>query len=666
MMRTKTDKLLSLAAVFGCVIPAMLNAGCGSAGQGSQDDTESAATLGLEIANCSIASSSGYDPVTSNLALTMGSETNLVLGVIGGYVYVNGFPCVKPSGTRLTQVMVKKITIVGTPGDDKVVIDTLTGSLGPTILSGTTGGIVIDLGAHSSGDEFSLRGSSNADKWSAGADGSDIYFELSGDRAADVKLSRAESISINLGAGGDIFDASAPVPNLTAAHLNFGVSVVVSAPVALSMAIGGGEGNDTITGGTGNDTLNGGEGNDTFKAESIIDGDDTIIGGAGTDAMDYSARTNSVTAALDGITDSGEGVEKDHLGSDVEDLVGGHGSDVLTGNAVSNHIRGGDGNDRISGGVNGGSCFSDVDVLDGEAGNDTFDQGALPDCGDTVNGGAGTDRMDYQGRSANLTISVDGLANDGDPASGGEKDNVKSDVEIVIGGGGNDQITGSAKDDELHGGPGNDVLNGGPGNDVLIGDRGNDTLNGETGNDTFDESGVDAEYLVAENNKGAGDDTLNGGSHDTLGRDTVDYSARAAAVSASICMDSTRLTGAATPSLAGNCADFDGDPLASERDHIVNVTHLVGTSLNDALLGGSADDVLEGGAGNDALDGGAGNDTLFGDDGNDSLLGGSGDDYLDGGNATTKDILDAGSGANGDGGDICIVKPVDDVLHCEL
>jgi Ca2+-binding RTX toxin-like protein len=131
-------------------------------------------------------------------------------------------------------------------------------------------------------------------------------------------------------------------------------------------------------------------------------------------------------------------------------------------------------------------------------------------------------------------------------------------------------------------------------------------------------------------------------------------------------MDSTRLTGAATPSLAGNCADFDGDPLASERDHIVNVTHLVGTSLNDALLGGSADDVLEGGAGNDALDGGAGNDTLFGDDGNDSLLGGSGDDYLDGGNATTKDILDAGSGANGDGGDICIVKPVDDVLHCEL
>jgi Ca2+-binding RTX toxin-like protein len=664
MIRTKTDKLLRLALALSFSSLLSLGSGC-SSDDGERGEPDSVATLGLEIASCSIAASSGYDTASSNLALSMGPETNLVLGVIDGYLLVNGYPCVKPSGVRLTQAMVKKITILGTPGDDKVVIDLLTGALGSTILSSSTGGIVIDLGGNVVGDEFSLRGSSGSDRWLAGEQGGDTYFDISGDRAADIKVSHVEVINLNMGLGNDIVDAGGPSPALSAKHLNGGVTTSVSQPVALNMTIGGGDGNDTLTGGNGNDTLNGGEGNDTFKARSAVDGDDTVNGGAGTDTADYSARSVGVTAVLDGTTDSGEGSEKDHLGADVEDLIGGRGHDVLTGNVVSNHIRGGDGDDVISGGVNGGACGSDVDALDGEAGNDTFDQGTVADCGDTINGGAGIDRMDYQRRSANLVISIDGLANDGNPLGGGEKDNVKVDVEIVIGGSGNDQITGSAKNDELHGGPGNDLINGGAGNDVLCGDRGNDTLNGEAGNDTFQESGVDPEYVVSES-RGAGDDVMNGGTHDALGHDTVDYSARATALTATICTDPSKTTGPASSGLTGNCADNDGEPSASEHDKLVNLSHLIGGPLGDSLSGGSGDDLIEGLAGNDTLYGAAGNDTLFGDGGNDSLFGDAGDDYLDGGAATTKDQLDGGSGPSGGSGDICIAKAGDDVFNCDL
>ncbi|HWA72982.1 MAG TPA: calcium-binding protein [Polyangiaceae bacterium] len=662
MLRTKTDKLSRSAIALGCLTLLSLASGCTA--EPADDQSDSAATLGLEIPSCSIPASSGYDTTTSNLTLSMGSDTNLVLGVVRGFLFVNGRTCTKPNGTDLTPAMVKRITIVGSPGDDKVAIDTLTGALGPSIL-GAAGGIVIDLGASSAGDEFSLRGSAAVDRWLAGEQGGDTYFEISGDRAADIKVSHAEFININLGDGNDIFDASGPSPALSATHLNGGVATSVSSPVALGITIGGGEGNDTITGGNGNDTVNGGGGNDTFKARSGVDGDDTFNGGDGTDSADYGARSGPVTAALDGTTDSGESGEKDHLALDVEDLLGGHGNDVLTGNVSSNHVRGGEGDDRLSGGVNGGACAGDVDALDGESGDDTFDQGSAPDCADTLNGGVGTDRVDYQGRSGNLSIALDGLANDGEPAGAGEKDNVKTDVEIVIGGGGDDQIKGSAANDELHGGPGNDVLSGGAGNDVLCGDSGNDVLNGETGDDTFDESGVDPEYLVADD-KGAGNDVMNGGTHDGLGHDTVDYSARTTAITATICMDSTKPTGAATTSLTGTCADNDGEPSASEHDKLVNMSHLIGGSAGDTLSGGSGNDLLEGRDGDDTLNGGGANDILFGDNGNDSLFGDDGDDTLDGGAATTKDQLEGGTGANGGDGDICIAKAGDDVFDCEL
>ena len=82
----------------------------------------------------------------------------------------------------------------------------------------------------------------------------------------------------------------------------------------------------------------------------------------------------------------------------------------------------------------------------------------------------------------------------------GEHDNVKSDVETLIGSDGHDALSGSAAANWLYGGPGNDDLNGLGGLDWLYGEAGNDDLNG-----------------------GAGDDRLRGGSgnDDLFGADGV-------------------------------------------------------------------------------------------------------------------------------------------------
>jgi Ca2+-binding RTX toxin-like protein len=55
----------------------------------------------------------------------------------------------------------------------------------------------------------------------------------------------------------------------------------------------------------------------------------------------------------------------------------------------------------------------------------------------------------------------------------------------VLGGKGNDTITGTANADKLSGDDGNDIIHGGDGKDVITGGVGNDQLFGDGGNDTI-------------------------------------------------------------------------------------------------------------------------------------------------------------------------------------
>jgi Ca2+-binding RTX toxin-like protein len=101
--------------------------------------------------------------------------------------------------------------------------------------------------------------------------------------------------------------------------------------------------------------------------------------------------------------------------------------------------------------------------------------------------------VDYTARSYGLTITLDSLANDGES---GEGDNLET--EEVLGGSGNDLMTGNNASNDFSGGPGNDTLYGLGGGDLLIAGLGNDALYGGDGDDS----------LYAKNNDV---DTVNGG-----------------------------------------------------------------------------------------------------------------------------------------------------------
>ena len=83
---------------------------------------------------------------------------------------------------------------------------------------------------------------------------------------------------------------------------------------------------------------------------------------------------------------------------------------------------------------------------------------------DDVTGGTGVDTAFMD--SGDDTVRLDDLANDG---PSGSASNIHSDIEVVDGGGGSDNLFGNAAANTLRGGSGNDLLDGGGGPDELEG-----------------------------------------------------------------------------------------------------------------------------------------------------------------------------------------------------
>ena len=120
-------------------------------------------------------------------------------------------------------------------------------------------------------------------------------------------------------------------------------------------------------------------------------------------------------------------------------------------------------------------------IVDGGGGNDTFVllRGTARD---EVTGGAGRDLVTYADRfmigapgSAGVHVSLDGVANDGDPnidqldsTATGEGDNIGTDVEDLTGTKREDRLVGSAAANVLLGDEGVDVLTGGAGEDLIL------------------------------------------------------------------------------------------------------------------------------------------------------------------------------------------------------
>ncbi|MGE6955110.1 hypothetical protein ACQKF3_12775, partial [Staphylococcus capitis] len=110
-----------------------------------------------------------------------------------------------------------------------------------------------------------------------------------------------------------------------------------------------------------------------------------------------------------------------------------------------------------------------------------------PVSADIIRGGPGRDRVDYMNYTTAVMVDLDGAR--GDDGQAGEHDTVGADVEDIIGGSGNDRLTGNAATNDIWGWAGNDVIRGGAGNDTLSGGDGRDSIYGEDGDD--DLSGAD-------------------------------------------------------------------------------------------------------------------------------------------------------------------------------
>lgn len=155
-----------------------------------------------------------------------------------------------------------------------------------------------------------------------------------------------------------------------------------------------------------------------------------------------------------------------------ETLAGGGAGDAIFGAGGDDQIEGGDGDDSVVGGDGNDTVAGD---LFGTGAFPPDPEGGLGD--DVVAGGAGDDFL-FGGRGDDLASGGDG----DDLVTGG------SDRDTVLGGEGDDRLWGGRpqaaffEDRDPEDGP--DLVLGGGGNDDLRGGRGNDTLLGESGDDT--------------------------------------------------------------------------------------------------------------------------------------------------------------------------------------
>jgi Ca2+-binding RTX toxin-like protein len=322
-----------------------------------------------------------------------------------------------------------------------------------------------------------------------GDESHDIQFRLSGDTTRDHILDTAGFSSVP---GDCIFESS---------------NTWITCPGKNTVRVDLGGGDDDVTFAS--------QGYDCFEHYSLNFGDGvntlTLSGNCGdsaTDAADVSSGSgpDRLTAGSQGPMNTAAGGGDDSVyGSAGDDVVhGGDGADRLFGNAGNDQLLGEGGADVPNGGPGN-------DLVDGGDGNDGLELcsnciGSNNDPGegaDTYVGGPGADNLWLDGHATGMAISLDGQANDG---SGGEGDNVGTDIEAIegtvyndvyFGTEGRDVFSANGGNDEVHGGGGNDDLYGSSGDDTMFGDAGVDKVEGASDADTVD-GGPGADQLYGD------------------------------------------------------------------------------------------------------------------------------------------------------------------------
>jgi len=502
--------------------------------------------------------------------------------------------------------------------------DTISGAGGNDTITGGTGTDIINAGAGNDLIVYTIGDGADTIVGDVGVD----TLNISGTAAADTLAVIFDGTALTGIAGGTLSTVEIVTADLLGGSdtLSYGTTTAgVSVNLASNGASGfasitgienatGGAGADTLIGNGLDNVLNGGAGDDTLSGGLGVD---TLTGGAGVDTVSYVGETDAMFISLaTGTAQRGSAAAPvDDVLVTLENVIGGFGSDSITGSTGNNlldggagvgndSIDGGAGNDTILGGGGDDQLLGGVgaDSIDGGAGNDTIVGGAgndtllggdgndsfsytFGDGVDVYNGGIGTDTLGIIGTTANNALGVVFDGTSITSFTGGSISSIETLTVDLLAGTDTLSYAGTTADVSVdltaHTASGIASLfgvenvTGGSGNDTLIGDAEANVLAGGIGNDTYF---VGAGDTVTEG-AGAGTDTVNSSATFTLGAN----------------VENLTLTGT---------ADING----------------TGNGLANVMIGNSGANVLNGAAGNDTIEGGAGNDTMTGGTGNDMFV----------------------------------------------
>lgn len=361
--------------------------------------------------------------------------------------------------------------------------------------------------------------------------------------------------------------------------------------------------NDVFLGSVNDDTFVGDGGDDMVY---VTAGEDNLDGGAGIDTLNFSNATGQANISLTSgnLLDAGFGAANYYI-ANFENVVGTDYDDNISGNTFNNILEGGAGNDVITGG--GGA-----DILWGGDGNDVF--GINPTDGDlTIDGG--NDNDTYNAATITGTITLE-LAT-GDINRGAWVDNVTSIESFILGSGndytkvttGVFDVDGGAGSDTLDFSAlgagitfdvnvtnfnyaGADLAQTGFENavgtaydDTFIGNAANNRFEGGGGDDMFRGSGGNNEYV--------------GGA--AVNFDTVDYLGAGGGIIVDL------EAGTASNNGRGGADILSGIERVIGTDYNDTIKGKAG--VTDTLIGGLGDDTLIA-QGDDNVSGGTGNDTI--------------------------------------------------------
>lgn len=524
------------------------------------------------------------------------------------------------------------------------------------------------------GDQHVTLGGTNAADIIIASEGDDT---IHGDGGNDILEGGAGNDIINGGAGDDIIRDLGGDDNIKAGAGN---DVVHGGP-GLDLILGGAGQDFVVLGTDAGSEVFGGEGNDFIlgskNAERILgnEGDDWIevgtFDGAPGDSFDEIFARDSIVGHDVFLGDGG-----------FDEFIAEGGDDIMVGSPGRGKLAGMSGWDWVT--YKDNTAFIDADLTRGIVfdENPTPPQNGTLDAYESVEGLSGTAFND-------ILVGADTTAAERVPSALGGTEGFAGSaldaagiariagLQALLGAG----VTSFSAGDIILGGDGNDTITGRGGDDIIDGDKWLDVQVGVFAANDVNHTGPTLSLhkslttLVTSMFSGA----INPGqlgivrtirSADATGDvDTVAYLGPLANYSFGTTADG-RLTVTdisvdaleGTDTLSGierlRFTDANLNIVAGTNgnDPAINGTDgddlLLGFAGNDVLNGLGGNDVLIGGAGNDTLNGGAGNDTLVGGVGTDTLNGGLGDDTytfgLADGNDTINEPVNATSGGTAD------------------